>query len=113
MFGEYVPPERVAQMVESGERYSMAGESRELTVLFCDVREFTALSENLPPPRSVGDDERQRLTPMTSIIHYYHGTVDKYVGDSIMAFWARRCPNEHHARDGVDAALTMQEKFRR
>jgi len=110
MFGEYVPPERVAQMVESGERYSMAGESRELTVLFCDIREFTALSENLTP-RDLSAMMNAYLTPMTSIVHYYHGTVDKYVGDSIMAFWGAPLPNEHHARDGVDAALTMQEKI--
>jgi adenylate cyclase len=110
MFGEYVPPQRVAQMVESGERYSMAGESRELTVLFCDVREFTALSENLPP-RDLSAMMNAYLTPMTSVIHYYHGTVDKYIGDSIMAFWGAPLPNENHARDGVDAALTMQEKI--
>lgn len=110
MFGEYVPPERVAQMVESGERYSMAGESRELTVLFCDVREFTALSENLTP-QDLSAMMNAYLTPMTSIIHHYHGTVDKYIGDSIMAFWGAPLPNEHHARDGVDAALTMQEKI--
>ena len=110
MFGEYVPPQRVAQMVESGERYSLAGESRELTVLFCDVREFTALSENLAP-RDLSAMMNAYLTPMTSVIHYYHGTVDKYIGDSIMAFWGAPLPNENHARDGVDAALTMQEKI--
>jgi adenylate cyclase len=110
MFGEYVPPQRVAQMVESGERYSMAGESRELTVLFCDVREFTALSENLPP-RDLSAMMNAYLTPMTSVIHHYRGTVDKYIGDSIMAFWGAPLPNENHARDGVDTALTMQEKI--
>ena len=110
MFGEYVPPHRVAQMVESGERYSMAGESRELTVLFCDVREFTALSENLTP-RDLSAMMNAYLTPMTSVIHHYRGTVDKYIGDSIMAFWGAPLPNENHARDGVDAALTMQEKI--
>jgi adenylate cyclase len=110
MFGEYVPPQRVAQMVESGERYSMAGESRELTVLFCDVREFTALSENLPP-RDLSAMMNAYLTPMTSVIHHYRGTVDKYIGDSIMAFWGAPLPNENHARDGVDTALTMQAKI--
>jgi adenylate cyclase len=110
MFGEYVPPQRVAQMVESGERYSMAGESRELTVLFCDVREFTALSENLAP-QDLSAMMNAYLTPMTSVIHQYHGTVDKYIGDSIMAFWGAPVPNEHHARDGVNAALSMQERI--
>jgi adenylate cyclase len=97
-------------MVESGERYSMAGESRELTVLFCDVREFTALSENLTP-QQLSAMMNAYLTPMTSVIHYYRGTVDKYIGDSIMAFWGAPLPNENHARDGVDAALTMQERI--
>jgi adenylate cyclase len=110
MFGEYVPPHRVAQMVESGERYSMAGESRELTVLFCDVREFTALSESLTP-QDLSAMMNAYLTPMTSLIHDYHGTVDKYIGDSIMAFWGAPIPNDNHARDGVDAALAMQEKI--
>jgi len=110
MFGEYVPPQRVSQMVESGERYSMAGESRELTVLFCDVREFTAVSENLKP-QELSAMMNAYLTPMTSVIHDFHGTVDKYIGDSIMAFWGAPVPNENHARDGVDAALAMQKKL--
>jgi len=110
MFGEYVPRQRVEQMVESGERYSMAGESRELTVLFCDVREFTALSENLTP-RDLSAMMNAYLTPMTSAIHDYRGTVDKYIGDSIMAFWGAPVPNENHARDAVGAALAMLEKI--
>ena len=100
MFGEYVPRERVAQMVESGERYSMVGESRTMTVLFCDVRDFTALSENLPP-RELSAMLNAYLTPMTEIIHAQHGTVDKYVGDAIMAFWGAPIDNPNHARDAV------------
>jgi len=109
MFGEYVPRERVAQMVESGERYSMVGESRTMTVLFCDVREFTALSENLPP-RELSAMLNAYLTPMTEIIHAHHGTVDKYVGDAIMAFWGAPIDNPNHARDAVLAALAMQRR---
>ncbi len=110
MFGEYVPRERVAQMVESGERYNMVGESRTMTVLFCDVREFTALSENLPP-RELSAMLNAYLTPMTEIIHDTHGTVDKYVGDSIMAFWGAPIDNPNHARDAVLAALAMQRRM--
>ncbi len=110
MFGEYVPPQRVSQMVESGERYSMSGESRELTVLFCDVREFTAVSESLTP-KELSAMMNAYLTPMTAVIHHFHGTIDKYIGDSIMAFWGAPVPNERHARDGVDAALAMQKKL--
>lgn len=110
MFGEYVPRERVAQMVESGERYSMVGESRTMTVLFCDVRDFTALSENLPP-RELSAMLNAYLTPMTAIIHASHGTVDKYVGDAIMAFWGAPIDNPNHARDAVMAALAMQQRM--
>ena len=110
MFGEYVPRERVAQMVESGERYSMVGESRTMTVLFCDVRDFTALSENLSP-RELSAMLNAYLTPMTEIIHARHGTVDKYVGDAIMAFWGAPVDNPDHARDAVLAALAMQQRI--
>ena len=110
MFGEYVPRERVAQMVESGERYSMVGESRTMTVLFCDVRDFTALSENLPP-RELSGMLNAYLTPMTEIIHAHRGTVDKYVGDAIMAFWGAPIDNPNHARDAILAALAMQRRM--
>jgi adenylate cyclase len=110
MFGEYVPRERVAQMVESGESYSMVGESRTMTVLFCDVREFTALSENLPP-RELSAMLNAYLTPMTEIIHAHRGTVDKYVGDAIMAFWGAPVDNPNHGRDAVLTALAMQRRM--
>lgn len=111
MFGEYVPPERVAQMRESGERFSMEGDSRELTVLFCDVRNFTALSENLPP-RELSAMLNVYLTTMTELIHdHRHGTIDKYVGDSIMAFWGAPEANPEHARGAVEAALAMQQRM--
>ena len=111
MFGEYVPPERVAEMRESGERFSMEGESRELTVLFCDVRNFTALSENLPP-RELSAMLNAYLTTMTELIHEHrHGTIDKYVGDSIMAFWGAPEANPEHPRGAVEAALAMQRQM--
>ena len=111
MFGEYVPPERVAQMRESGERFNMEGESRELTVLFCDVRNFTALSENLAP-RQLSAMLNAYLTTMTELIHEHrHGTIDKYVGDAIMAFWGAPEPNPEHARGAVEAALAMQARM--
>jgi len=108
MFGEYVPRERVAQMRETGERFSMEGESRELTVLFSDVRNFTSVSERLPP-RELSALMNAYLTPMTAVIHERHGTIDKYIGDAIMAFWGAPLPNPRHARDGVAAALGMQK----
>ncbi|HEX8011451.1 MAG TPA: adenylate/guanylate cyclase domain-containing protein [Casimicrobiaceae bacterium] len=113
MFGEYVPPERVAQMRDSGERFTLEGESRELTVMFCDVRDFTAHSEKLSP-RALSAMLNAYLTTMTALIHEHrHGTIDKYVGDSIMAFWGAPEPNAQHARGAVEAALAMQARMPR
>ena len=111
MFGEYVPRERVAQMRETGERFSMEGESRELTVLFSDVRNFTTVSEQLPP-RELSALMNAYLTPMTAVIHDHHGTIDKYIGDAIMAFWGAPLPNPRHPHDAVAAALGMQKAMR-
>jgi adenylate cyclase len=112
LFGEYVPPERVKQMRETGERFSMEGESRDLTVLFSDVRSFTAVSEHLLP-RELSAMMNAYLTPMTEVIHQHHGTIDKYIGDAIMAFWGAPLPNPRHAPDAVAAALAMQQRLRR
>ncbi len=106
MFGEYVPRERVEQMRESGERFSMQGESREMTVLFSDVRNFTALSENLAPAE-LSAMLNTYLTRITEIIHTHHGTIDKYIGDAVMAFWGAPLANDRHAADAVRAALAM------
>ena len=110
LFGEYVPPERVRQMRETGERFSMEGESRELTVLFSDVRNFTSASESLAPIE-LSALMNAYLTPMTEVIHARHGTIDKYIGDAIMAFWGAPLANAQHAQDAVAAALEMQQRM--
>jgi adenylate cyclase len=107
MFGEYVPPERVAQMRASGQRFSLEGESREMSVLFSDIRDFTAHSERLAP-REISALLNDYLSSMTAAIHDRRGTVDKYVGDAIMAFWGAPVANAGHAADAVRAALAMQ-----
>lgn len=109
MFGQYVPPEHVEQMLAHPESVSLEGESREMTVLFSDVRNFTTLSEGLSA------QELKRLlnsyfTPITQIIFDHHGTVDKYVGDMVMAFWNAPLHDPDHARHALDAALAMQQK---
>ncbi len=109
-FGEYVPKERVAQMRETGMQFSMDGESRELTVMFSDVRNFTTVSERLPP-RELSAMMNAYLTPMTAIVHEHHGTIDKYIGDAIMAFWGAPLENPRHASDAVAAAVAMQKKM--
>jgi adenylate cyclase len=107
MFGEYVPPALVDEMNRRGERYDFNGESRELSVLFADIRNFTTLSENLSASELKALLNRF-FTPMTRIIFDQRGTIDKYVGDMIMAFWGAPVQDADHANHAIAAALDMQ-----
>jgi adenylate cyclase len=90
-FGTYVPPELVDQMLLAPGRYSMRAASRELTVMFCDMRGFTQLSEGLSP-EAVQTLLNQLFNRLTVCIRRHQGTIDKYMGDCVMAFWGRPCP---------------------
>lgn len=106
LFGQYIPPELVDEMSQHPENYSMGGESRELTVLFSDVRGFTTISEGLTP-QQLSQLMNELLTPLTRVIHSHRGTIDKYMGDAIMAFWGAPVPDPHHARHALRAAIEM------
>lgn len=107
LFGQYVPPELVDEMVEKGvEDFSLEGESRDLTVLFSDVRGFTTISEGLDP-KQLTQLMNEFLTPMTHVIHHNRGTIDKYMGDAIMAFWGAPLADENHAEHALRAAMEM------
>ena len=110
IFGQYVPPEIVDEMSRHpDEDFSVEGESRELSVLFCDIRSFTTISESL-----AADELKQLLnqffTPMTRIIFERRGTIDKYVGDMIMAFWGAPVQDPQHRQHAVEAALAMLDQ---
>jgi len=107
LFGEYVAPELVAEMASDPARYSMEGESRELTVLFVDVRGFTTISEGLAP-NILREYINLYLTAMSENIHHTRGTLDKYIGDAVMAFWGAPVALPDHAARGVATALLMQ-----
>lgn len=107
LFGQYVPPELVDEMARDPGRFSMEGESRELTVLFTDVRGFTTISEGLDP-KALSSLMNTFLTPLTRIIYRHRGTIDKYMGDAIMAFWGAPVDDPEHAAHAVAAALEMQ-----
>jgi adenylate cyclase len=111
LFGTYVPKELVAQMSKNPEEYSMRGESREMTVLFSDVRNFTSISEGLTP-EGLKDMMNTYLTEMTEVIQEKRGTIDKYIGDAIMAFWGAPLTDAEHAVHGLEAALDMQKRIR-
>ncbi|QQS54088.1 MAG: adenylate/guanylate cyclase domain-containing protein [Candidatus Competibacteraceae bacterium] len=111
LFGQYVPREIVAEMSRRGERYSLEGESRQMTVLFSDIAGFTTLSERFEP-RQLTQLMQCYLTPLTRIIHEHRGTIDKYIGDAIMAFWSAPLADPEHARHAVAAALAMARGLR-
>jgi adenylate cyclase len=112
LFGQYVPPELVDQMARDPERYSMEGRSVELTVLFSDVRSFTTLSEGLEP-KELTELMNTYLGAMTEVIRGRLGTLDKYIGDAIMAFWGAPVSDPDHARNAVLAAMEMQVAVRK
>jgi adenylate cyclase len=106
LFGQYVPPELVNEMSDDPAHYSMEAESREMSVLFTDVRGFTTISEGLEP-KELSALMNEFLTPMTNIIHESRGTIDKYMGDAIMCFWGAPLRDAEHPRRAVEAALDM------
>ena len=107
-FGEYVAPELVAEMADDPRHYKMDGESRELTVLFVDVRGFTTISEELAPT-ALREYINLYLTAMSEDIRDSHrGTLDKYIGDAVMAFWGAPVAFADHASRAVATSLLMQ-----
>jgi adenylate cyclase len=110
LFGQYVPPELVEEMARNPEQFNMAPRAEDLSVLFSDVRGFTTISETLSP-----DDLslyiNDYLTTMSLVIREGHrGTLDKYIGDAVMAFWGAPVANPNHAQDAVLAALDMMKQ---
>ncbi|MDQ8037014.1 MAG: adenylate/guanylate cyclase domain-containing protein, partial [Pedobacter sp.] len=109
MFGQYVPPAHVEEMLANPDAVTLDGESREMTVLFSDIRSFTTISEGLS-----AQDLKQLLnryfTPITEIIFENNGTIDKYVGDMVMAFWNAPLTDVRHPHNAILAALAMQKK---
>jgi adenylate cyclase len=108
LFGQYVPPELVDRMASDPEKYTMEPREAELTILFSDVRGFTGIAETLKP-EELREYMNEYLTEMSGIIRSkYHGTLDKYIGDAIMAFWGAPVDDAQHARHAILAALAMQ-----
>jgi len=108
LFGQYVPPELVEEMAKNPQQFNMAPRAEELSVLFSDVRGFTTISEALSP-EDLSLYINEYLTTMSLVIREKHrGTLDKYIGDAIMAFWGAPVADRDHARHAVMAALDMQ-----
>lgn len=111
LFGQYVPSELVEEMAKHPESVSMEGESREMTILFSDVRGFTTISEGLEP-KELTLLMNEFLTPLSRIVYKHRGTIDKYMGDCIMAFWGAPLPDADHARNAILAGVEMQKTLK-
>ncbi len=109
-FGQYVPPTLVAEINRNPLAFSMAGQARELSVLFCDIQRFSQIAEHLEP-QALAEMLNLYLTAMTAVLHRHGATIDKYIGDAIMAFWGAPLPQEDHASRAVAAALAMQAQM--
>ena len=109
LFGHYLPPERVRAMASDPARFldvASSAENRELTVLFCDLRGFTPMSEKMAPDR-LRELLNLYFLRMSQIIHGHGGTLDKFIGDAVMAFWGAPQSDEQHAAHAVQAAMAM------
>ncbi len=111
LFGTYVPPELVDEMIKDPDAYSMKAANRELTVMFCDMRGFTKMSETMEPTQL-----QELLTGvfsnLTSLIRANKGTIDKYMGDCVMAFWGAPVETSKHAYLAVKSAMEMANAVR-
>jgi len=105
-FGQYLSPDVVQQLIANPDKLALGGEEREMTIMFCDVRGFTGISETLDA-QGLTRFINMLLTPLTGEILARRGTVDKYMGDAIMAFWNAPLPNEGHANDAAQAGIAM------
>lgn len=112
LFGQYVPKEYVEIMTEHPERYSDEGSSERLTVLFADIIGFSTLVEKLSA-REIRSLLNSFFTPMTQIIFSNKGTIDKYVGDMLMAFWGAPISDPLHVQHALQAALKMRSEVRK
>ena len=111
-FGRYLSPVLVEELTRHPERLRLGGEMRELTLMFCDIRGFTNIAEGLDP-QALTRLINNFLTPMTAVIQGKGGTIDKYIGDCIMAFWNAPLTDPDHARNAIRAALAMRAELRR
>jgi adenylate cyclase len=111
-FSMYLPPAMAQRLSEHPELLKLGGENREITVMFSDIRGFTKLSEGLDP-QALTHVINSFLTPMSKVINDHQGTIDKYIGDCIMAFWNAPLDVPHHAREAVRTAVEMRRTLKR
>jgi adenylate cyclase len=111
-FGQYLSPALVEQLAQSPEKLVLGGEEREMTIMFSDVRGFTSISESYKhDPQGLTTLMNRFLTPLTNAILARKGTIDKYMGDAIMAFWNAPLDDKEHEINACEAAVDMLERI--
>jgi adenylate cyclase len=111
-FGQYLAPSFVEELAQSPEKLSLGGEAREMTILFSDVRGFTGISEIYKDdPQGLTSLMNRLLTPLTNAIVDHEGTIDKYIGDAVMAFWNAPLNVSDHELKACAAALAMIDRL--
>ncbi|HEY6023175.1 MAG TPA: adenylate/guanylate cyclase domain-containing protein [Pseudolabrys sp.] len=110
-FGQYLSPDLVEQLAQSPEKLVLGGEEREMSILFSDVRGFTTISELYKDdPQGLTSLMNSFLTPLTNAVIEHKGTIDKYMGDAIMAFWNAPLHDAQHEVNACEAALEMLQR---
>ena len=107
MFSKYVAPEYVAQLADDPSKITLGGRRAELSILFSDIRGFTSISEKMEP-HEVIEFLNEYLSEMAAIVKHMGGTLDKFIGDAVMAFWGEPVHHPDHADRAADCALAMQ-----
>jgi adenylate cyclase len=110
-FGHYLAPQVIEELIADPNKLELGGEIRELTLMFCDVRNFTSISEQLSAAE-LTHFVNELLTPLSEAILDHRGTVDKYMGDAIMAFWNAPLDDPTHADQACEAALEMAARLK-
>ena len=111
-FGQYLSPALIEQLAQSPEKLVLGGEEREMTIMFSDVRGFTTISESYKhDPQGLTALMNRFLTPLTNAILARKGTIDKYMGDAIMAFWNAPLDDRQHQINACEAAIDMLERI--
>lgn len=107
-FGLYISPDFMEELTRDPDKLKLGGETRELTVMFTDIRGFTTISESMSP-EALTQLMNSFLTPMSDLVMETRGTIDKYMGDAMMAFWNAPLDDAEHARHACTAALRMYQ----
>jgi len=106
-FGLYISPDFMKELTSDPNKLKLGGEIRDLSVMFTDIRSFTSISEGLSPEELI-QLMNDFLTPMSDLVMQNRGTIDKYMGDAMMAFWNAPLDDAEHARNACITALGMQ-----